>query len=115
MAWFYLVLAGLSEIGWAFGLKLSEGFTNILYVIPTVILIIFSFWCFSKSLSVLPVSTAYAIFTGIGAFGTGVLGMLFLEDSVSVLKVLLLVVLISCIIGLKLVGEQPDEEAERSV
>ncbi|MFS1515067.1 DMT family transporter [Bacillus sp. SCS-151] len=111
MAWLYLILGGISEVGWAFGLKFSEGFTNIPFVIPTVLLMIFSFWAFSKSLKYLPVSTAYAVFTGIGAFGTSIVGILFLNDAVSVLKIILLITLISCIIGLKLIPEQAKGES----
>ncbi|MBN8236374.1 multidrug efflux SMR transporter [Halobacillus kuroshimensis] len=109
MAWFYLIIAGLCEVGWAFGLKFSNGFTNMSVVFPTLILMIVSFWMFSKSLVSMPVSTAYAIFTGIGAFGTGIVGMLFLGDAFSIVKLILLVTLISCIIGLKLVSEDSNE------
>jgi quaternary ammonium compound-resistance protein SugE len=113
MAWLFLIIGGMFEIGWAFGLKFSNGFTNIPVVVITVILIIFSFWIFSKALKFLPVSTAYAVFTGIGSFGTAIIGMVFLGDSVSVLKVMLLLILISCIIGLKLVSnDSPQEEGD---
>ncbi|GGE61428.1 DMT family transporter [Priestia taiwanensis] len=113
MAWVFLIVGGMFEIGWAFGLKFSNGFTNLPVSVITVILMVLSFWCFSKSLKFLPVSTAYAVFTGIGSFGTAVIGMIFLGDSVSVLKVLLLIILIICIIGLKLVSnESPHEEGE---
>ncbi|MEI5908035.1 multidrug efflux SMR transporter [Bacillus spongiae] len=113
MAWVFLIIGGIMEIGWAFGLKFSEGFTNIPVAIPTIILMILSFWSFSKSLTYLPVSTAYAVFTGIGAFGTAFVGMLFFGDPVSVTKVILLLLLISCIVGLKLVSDEPETEKER--
>ncbi|WP_163651763.1 multidrug efflux SMR transporter [Listeria sp. PSOL-1] len=106
MAWVYLIIGGMAEVVWAFGLKFSNGFTNIPVVIPTVITLIFSFWMFSKSLKYLPISTAYAVFTGIGSFGTALFGMLFLGDAVNLIKIILLVVLISCIIGLKLVPDK---------
>lgn len=98
------------EVGWALGLKYSDGFTNMTVVIPTVILMILSFYAFSKSLKLLPVSTAYAVFTGLGSFGTALVGMIFLGDSVNVLKIVLVVGLISCIIGLKFVSGQPETE-----
>ncbi|MFC0523632.1 DMT family transporter [Pontibacillus salicampi] len=110
MAWLYLIFGGIMEIGWALGLKYSNGFTNIVVVIPTLILMTLSFYAFSKSLKLLPVSTAYAVFTGIGSFGTAIVGMIFLGDSVNVIKIVLVVVLISCIIGLKVVSDQPKKE-----
>ncbi|WP_195572501.1 DMT family transporter [Paenibacillus sp. 1001270B_150601_E10] len=111
MGWIYLILGGIFEVGWALGLKYSDGFTNIPVVLLTLVLLIISFWFFAKTLAVLPVSTAYAVFTGIGAFGTALVGMIFLGDSVSVMKVLLLLLLISCIIGLKLVSGEKHVES----
>jgi quaternary ammonium compound-resistance protein SugE len=103
MAWFYLITGGLLEVGWMLGLKYADGFTNVAVLIPTVVLLAISFWFFSKSLQLLPISTGYAIYTGLGAFGTAIVGMLFLGDPVSFGKVLLLLTLIGCIIGLKVV------------
>ncbi|GIO28045.1 DMT family transporter [Ornithinibacillus bavariensis] len=110
MAWVYLIIGGILEVGWALGLGFSEGFTRIEVVIPTVILLVLSWWFFAKTLKVLPVSTAYAVFTGLGAFGTAIVGMTLLGDPVSLAKILLVVLLISCIIGLKLVSDEPKEE-----
>ncbi|UII54581.1 multidrug efflux SMR transporter [Cytobacillus spongiae] len=110
MAWVYLIFGGIMEVGWALGLKYSNGFTNIKVVIPTVILIILSFYAFSKSLKLLPVSTAYAVFTGLGSFGTALVGMIFLGDTVTFIKIGLVMMLISCIIGLKLVSREPNRE-----
>ncbi|MFE8702994.1 DMT family transporter [Cytobacillus sp. FJAT-54145] len=111
MAWFYLLLAGLSEIGWAFGLKYSKGFTEVIPTIITIILILVSFTLFSKSIKTIPIGTAYAIFTGIGAAGTAIVGMVFLNESGGWLKVLFLSLLLGGIIGLKMTT--PDEETER--
>ncbi|WP_339284900.1 multidrug efflux SMR transporter [Oceanobacillus sp. FSL K6-3682] len=110
MAWLYLIIGGIFEVGWALGLGFSEGFTRIEIVIPTIILLILSWWFFAKTLKILPVSTAYAVFTGLGAFGTALVGMTLLGDSVSLTKILLVVLLISCIIGLKLISDEPKEE-----
>jgi quaternary ammonium compound-resistance protein SugE len=110
MAWVYLIIGGILEVGWALGLGFSEGFTRIEVVIPTLILLVLSWWFFAKTLKVLPVSTAYAVFTGLGAFGTALIGMTFLGDPVSLTKVLLVVLLISCIIGLKLISDEPKHE-----
>ncbi|MFB4212566.1 multidrug efflux SMR transporter [Shouchella sp. JSM 1781072] len=111
MAWFYLVMGGILEVGWALGLDYSDGFSRIEFVIPTIVLFVLSFWCFAKTLKSLPVSTAYAVFTGLGAFGTALVGMAFLGDPVSFPKVIIVVLLISCIIGLKLVKDEPEDNA----
>jgi quaternary ammonium compound-resistance protein SugE len=102
MPWFYLVLAGLSEIGWAFGLKYSNGFTEVVPTIITVILIIISFWLFSMAMKTIPIGTAYAVFTGIGAAGTIIIGMIFLNEEGGWLKILFLLLLLGGIIGLKM-------------
>ncbi|MGC5772731.1 DMT family transporter [Paenibacillus pabuli] len=110
MAWLFLIVGGILEIGWALGLAFSDGFTKIEIVIPTIILMVGSFYFFAKSIKILPVSTAYAVFTGLGSFGTALVGMIFLGDKVSALKIVLVFTLISCIIGLKLVSDQPKKE-----
>ncbi len=109
MAWLFLIIGGVFEVGWALGLAFSDGFTRLEVVIPTLILLVFSFYFFSKSLKLLPVSTAYAVFTGIGSFGTAIVGMIFLGDSVSPLKILFTMSLISCIIGLKFVSKETEK------
>lgn len=110
MAWLFLIVGGILEIGWALGLAFSDGFTKIEIVIPTIILMVGSFYFFAKSIKILPVSTAYAVFTGLGSFGTALVGMIFLGDKVSALKIVLVFTLIACIIGLKLVSDQPKKE-----
>lgn len=113
MAWLFLIVGGILEVGWALGLAYSNGFTKLEVVVPTLISAVFSFYFFSKSLKLLPVSTAYAIFTGLGSFGTAVIGMVFLGDSVSVLKILFIISLISCIIGLKFVSKEPETRGSK--
>lgn len=103
MAWFYLILAGLSEIVWAFGLKQSHGFTVTGWSLLTIIFLIISFYLFAKAMREIPIGTAYAVFTGIGAAGTALIGMLFLDETAGLWKIISLMVLISGIIGLKLV------------
>lgn len=110
MAWFYLIIGGILEVGWALGLSYSDGFTKIEVLIPTLILLAFSFYFFSKSLKLLPISTAYAVFTGLGSFGTAIVGMVFSGDSVSPLKLLFVITLVCCIIGLKFVSNEHDRE-----
>ncbi|MCA0173273.1 DMT family transporter [Bacillus sp. RAR_GA_16] len=102
MAWIYLVIGGLMEVLWAIGLKYSDGFTNPIISLLTVVGIATSFYFFSKALKYLPVGTAYAIFTGLGAAGTAVIGMMFLNESISFIKIFFILLLISSIIGLKL-------------
>ncbi|PGS50524.1 multidrug efflux SMR transporter [Bacillus sp. AFS041924] len=111
MSWIYLVIAGVSEIAWAFGLKYSEGFTNVLPTILTIAGILFSFYLFSKAIRDIPIGTAYAVFTGIGAAGTVIIGMLFLNESASLLKIILVITLLSGIIGLKLTSD--DKKIEK--
>ncbi|MBC1727315.1 multidrug efflux SMR transporter [Listeria seeligeri] len=111
MAWFYLILAGLSEIVWAFGLKESHGFTMLGWSLLTVAFLIISFGLFSVSMKSIPIGTAYAVFTGIGAAGTAIIGMLFLSEGVSFGKIVSLLVLLTGIIGLKLVdGSEPEKD-----
>lgn len=105
MAWFFLVLAGIFEIGFAICLKLSDGFAKWL---PTGLFMIFaclSFWFLTRALQTIPIGTSYAIWTGIGAFGTAIIGMIFFSESTSPARMILLLVLIGSIIGLKLVSK----------
>lgn len=109
MAWIYLLLAGLTEVVWALGLKYSEGFTHIGYSIVTVVFMIVSFFLFAKALKNIPIGTAYAIFTGIGAAGTAIIGILFLNESKDWFKLLSLTLLIGGLIGLKLSETEADD------
>ncbi len=101
MSWFYLLLAGLFEMGFTTLLKLSDNFR---YWKPTVgffVLAVFSFSALAASLKDIPLGTAYAIWTGIGAFGTAIIGIICFGESTDVWRVFFLFVLISSIIGLK--------------
>ncbi|WP_181350648.1 multidrug efflux SMR transporter [Thalassobacillus sp. CUG 92003] len=102
MAWIYLLIGSLFEIGWAIGLKMSDGFSKPLITSITVVLILLSFYCFTKALKEIDIGTGYAIFTGIGAAGTAIVGMTFLGDSANLGKVFFIALLITGIIGLKL-------------
>ncbi|WP_163529232.1 DMT family transporter [Halobacillus ihumii] len=102
MAWIYLFIGALFEIGWAVGLKMSEGFTKPFITIFTLISIFISFFLFTKAIKMIDIGTGYAIFTGIGAAGTAVIGMAFLGDIASAGKVFFIAVLIFGIIGLKM-------------
>jgi quaternary ammonium compound-resistance protein SugE len=110
MSWIYLTIAGIMEIVWAVGLKYSNGFTNLWPSVVTVVSIILSFFLFAKSLKTIPIGTGYAVFTGIGAAGTAAVGMIFLDESVSVMKIFFITLMIISIIGLKYVSGEKTEE-----
>lgn len=101
MAWVYLVLAGLFEVGWALGLKYTDGFTKVTPSILTVIGMIGSFVLLGQALRVLPIGTAYAIWTGIGAVGTAILGMALFGEPRDVARILCILLIVAGIIGLK--------------
>ena len=101
MAWGILFVAGLLEMGWALFLKQSAGFTRPGSTIGFVITLFLSMFLLAQALKTLPVGTAYAVWTGIGAAGTAIVGMLWLGESRDVLKLISLMMLLSGIIGLR--------------
>lgn len=102
MAWVILFIAGLLEMVWALLLKQSEGLTRPGPTVGFVVSLALSMYLLSYSLKFLPVGTAYAVWTGIGAAGTAIVGMLWLGESRDVLKLVSLVMLIGGIIGMRL-------------
>ncbi|MFC1701658.1 quaternary ammonium compound efflux SMR transporter SugE [Pseudomonadota bacterium] len=104
MAWAYLTVAGLFEIGWAIGLKYSDGFSKPVPSLLTAVAMAFSLWLLSIAMKTIPVGTAYAVWTGIGAVGVAILGMVLFAESREVLRVICLFLIIAGIIGLKLVS-----------
>ena len=104
MEWVYLGLAGVFEIGFTTFLKLSEGFRRVGYTLAFVGAAAISFWLLTLSLAAIPLGTAYATWTGIGAFGTAIVGMVFFRDPVTIGRVGFIFLLIAAIIGLKLVS-----------
>ena len=104
MAWILLSLAGILEIGFAFGMKWSEGFTRLVPALFTATTGLSSVFLLSYSLRTLPVGTAYAVWTGIGAAGTAILGIAVLGDSIALLRLLCIALILSGVIGLKLVS-----------
>ena len=100
--WLYLLLAGLLEVGWAIGLKYTNGFTRLWPSVSTVAAMTVSFFFLSLALKTIPVGTGYAVWTGIGAVGTAILGMVLLGESREVGRILCLVLIIAGIVGLKL-------------
>lgn len=104
MAWLYLAVAGLFEIAWAIGLKYTVGFTRLWPSLFTVAAMVASFWLLSLALKVLPIGAAYAVWTGIGATGTAIIGMVFLGDTVSALRILGLAMIVGGILVVKAAG-----------
>jgi quaternary ammonium compound-resistance protein SugE len=104
MAWVFLAIAGLFEIGWAVGLKYSDGFSKPFVSTLTVMAMVASVWLLSLAMKTIPVGTAYAVWTGIGAVGVAILGMVLFGESREVLRVICLFLIIAGIIGLKLVS-----------
>ncbi|MGL4325337.1 MAG: quaternary ammonium compound efflux SMR transporter SugE [Beijerinckiaceae bacterium] len=104
MAWVYLFLAGLFEIGWAVGLKYTDGFTKFWPSVATVVAIAASMTLLGLAIRTLPMGTAYAVWTGIGAVGTAILGIVLFSESASALRIASLAMIVGGIIGLKLVS-----------
>lgn len=104
MAWVYLAAAGLLEIGWAMGLKQTHGFTRLWPSVLTVGAMAGSFWLLALALKTLPIGTAYAIWTGIGAVGTAILGIWLLGEPTNPMRLAGIALILSGIVTLKLAG-----------
>ncbi len=100
--WILLIVAGLLEIGWAIGLKYTDGFTRLWPSVGTVLGMIASFFFLAQAVKSLPVGTAYAIWTGIGAAGTAILGIVLFGESAGWPRLACLAVVLAGIVGLKL-------------
>jgi len=103
MAWIYLTIAGLFEIGWAIGLKYTEGFTRLLPSLWTLTSMLLSIVLLGLALKTLPVGTAYAVWTGIGAVGIAILGIYLFNEPATALRLMCIGLILSGIVGLKLV------------
>jgi len=104
LAWVLLMAAGLLEIVWAVSMKASHGFTKPVFTVVTLVAAALSFWLLGMALRQLPVGTAYAVWTGIGAVGAAVLGIAFFGESLSVARVGCIALIVCGILGLKLLG-----------
>ena len=102
MAWVLVIVAGLFETAFAVSLKLSDGFSRIGWSIAFIVSAIISFSLLSQGLKSLPVGSAYAVWTGIGAAGTAIVGMVFLRDPVTTLRLLSILLIIAGVVGLNL-------------
>ena len=102
MAWLYLFVAGLMEIGWAVGLKYTAGFTRLWPTVWTGAALVLSMVLLAAAVRTLPLGTAYAVWTGIGAVGTAALGVVLFGESVSPARVACIALVVAGLVGLKL-------------
>ena len=101
MAWFYLILAGVTEVAWAVGLKQTDGWTRLWPSVITAILMVLSFVLLSLALRALPLGTAYAVWTGIGAVGTAIIGIVYFGEPRTAIRLGCIVLIVIGILGLK--------------
>lgn len=104
MAWVVLIVSGFFEAGWAISLKLSQGFTRLVPSVSFAVLATISFAGLAWAMRMLPAGPAYAVWTGIGAALTAVIGMIWLNDPVDTFKILSIVLIVAGVIGLNLSG-----------
>lgn len=104
MNWIWLYIAGILEIFWAVGMKYSHGFTRLIPSLLTVAAMLASLGCLALAMRTLPLGTAYAVWTGIGTVGTVIVGMIFFGESTAILRILCLLLIVSGIVGLKLLS-----------
>ena len=102
-AWLILIVAGIAEVGWAVGLKYTQGFTRPVPTALTVAAMVVSLWLLGLAVRTLPLGTAYAIWTGIGTVGTVAVGVLLFDEPASVVRLVCVALIVSGIVGLKLV------------
>lgn len=102
MPWFHLIIAGLLEVAWAIGLKQTAGWTRLGPSLITAALMIASFFFLSLALRTLPLGTAYAIWTGIGAVGTALIGIFIFHEPRTTARLICILLIVSGVIGLKL-------------
>jgi quaternary ammonium compound-resistance protein SugE len=104
MAWMILVVAGLLEIGWAAGLKYSDGLTRFWPAVATLAAMVVSMWLLAVAVRSLPVGTAYAVWTGIGTVGTAIVGITLLGEPATAVRLACIGLIVAGIAGLKLVS-----------
>ena len=104
MNWIWLCIAGILEIFWAVGMKYSHGFTRLIPSLLTAAAMLASLGCLALAMRTLPLGTAYAVWTGIGTVGTVIVGMIFFGESTAILRILCLLLIVSGIVGLKLLS-----------
>lgn len=102
MAWFILFLAGLFEVAWAVGMKYSEGFSRLVPSLITAVCMALSVWLLSISMKTLPLGTAYAVWTGIGAIGAVIVGIIIFKEPMTALRIGSACLIVLGLLGLKL-------------
>ena len=102
MAWLILIVAGLFEVGWAIGLKYTDGFARFWPSVATVLAMIISVWLLGIALKSLPVGTAYSVWVGVGAVGTVILGIVLFKESADLTRLISVALIVAGIVGLKL-------------
>ncbi|QLQ04031.1 MAG: quaternary ammonium compound efflux SMR transporter SugE [Thiobacillus sp.] len=102
MNWWILVVAGILEVGWAIGLKYTEGFSRLWPSVWTVLSMVISIGLLGVAMKSLPVGTAYAVWVGIGAIGTAIMGIVLFSESASTIRLLSLLLILAGIVGLKI-------------
>lgn len=102
MAWIYLLIAGILEVGWAIGLKYTEGWTKLVPSLLTGTALIVSFYFLSAAVKTLPIGTAYAVWTGIGTVGATILGMIIFDEPRAFSRIICILLIVAGIAGLKL-------------
>jgi quaternary ammonium compound-resistance protein SugE len=106
MNWLILIIAGLFEVAWAIGLKYTEGFSKFWPSVFTIVCMIISMTLLAYAVKHLPIGTAYAIWTGIGAVGTAILGIILFNESKEFIRVFFILLIVIGIVGLKLFSSQ---------
>jgi quaternary ammonium compound-resistance protein SugE len=101
MAWIWLTVAGLLEVVWAIGLKYTDGFTRLWPSAITLVAMVASVYCLAVALRTIPVGTGYAVWTGIGAVGVAILGMILFGESAALLRIGAILLIVAGIAGLK--------------
>ena len=104
MSWTFLIVAGALEIVWAIGLKYTEGFTRLLPSVVTIVAMVVSVWFLALALKTIPVGTGYAVWTGIGAVGTAILGIVLFAEPANAARLACIGLIVAGILGLKLAG-----------
>ena len=105
MAWFYLLIAGCFEVGWALGMKYTEGFTRLWPSLGVLLVMGLSVYFLSLAVKVIDLGTAYAIWTGIGIAGTAIAGMAWYGESTSFLRLFFIFLILASVVGLRLISK----------
>jgi quaternary ammonium compound-resistance protein SugE len=104
MAWIFLTVAGLLEIVWAVGLKYTDGFTRLWPSTLTIVAMVASMYCLALAVRTIPIGTGYAVWTGIGAVGVAILGMVLFDEPRTLLRIGCIALIVAGILGLKLLA-----------